>query len=221
MGASVYHPPILEVAVWSQPYGRHRGPLPRRRRSRAQARDTFAASASSRRTFRYNSVEKRAVFGPEMVGRRNVHNEEYKRRAGLRAPLEKVASFSSHFGVHRRFWQSVVHDDVGGYRPSAGKRRCHRRLLWPPRPLPADVWLKASDFTVREVGRRYDGASYVSPSDPAAPTSAPSFAESRWSKGDTLITSSSRHLDQGEAVDSRGQGCRNIKFFSSARDSSP
>jgi hypothetical protein len=26
---------------------------------------------------------------------------------------------------------------------------------------------------------------------------------------------------EGEAVDSRGQGCRNIKFFSSARDSSP
>ena len=181
-GLMSWRSPILEVAVWSQPYGRHRGPLPRRRRSRAPARDTFAASASSRRTFRYNSVEKRAVFGPEMVGRRMFITRSIKGERGCVPLWRRLRPFPATSAFIADFGKSVVHDDVGGYRPSAGKRRCHRRLLWPPRPLPADVWLKTSDFTVRGAGRRYAGASCVSPSDPAAPTSAPSFAESRWSR---------------------------------------
>ena len=59
--------PILEVAVWSKPCGRYRGPLPRGKAVQAHTCDIQAAFALSRRTIRYSSVEKHAVFGPKMV----------------------------------------------------------------------------------------------------------------------------------------------------------
>ena len=132
--------PNLEVAVWSQPYGRHRGPLPRRRRSRAPARDTFAASASSRRTFRYNSVEKRAVFGPETVGRRMFITRSIKGERGcvplwrrLR-PFPATSAFIADFGKasstttsgvidHRRGNADAIDDfygHLGPCRPTFG-----------------------------------------------------------------------------------------------------
>ena len=90
--------PILEVAVWSKPCGRYRGPLPRGKAVQAHTCDILAAFALSRRTIRYSSVEKHAVFGPKMVAD-DIRPEESgpqggrtQKESGACVPLEKVAS---------------------------------------------------------------------------------------------------------------------------------
>ena len=75
---------ILEVAVWSKPCGRYRGPLPRGKAVQAQTCDILAAFALSRRTIRYNGVEKHAVFGPKMVADDIVPRSLALREAGLK-----------------------------------------------------------------------------------------------------------------------------------------
>ena len=94
--------PILEVAVWSRPCGRYRGPLPRGKAVQAHPCDIFAAFALSRRTIRFNGVEKHAVFGPKMVAddivSRSLALREagFKRRAGLACPWRRLRPSSCH-----------------------------------------------------------------------------------------------------------------------------
>jgi hypothetical protein len=94
--------PILEVAVWSKPCGRYRGPLPRGKAVQVKACDISAAFALSRRTIRYSSVEKHAVFGPKMVADdivpRSLALREagLKRRAGLACPWRRLRPSSCH-----------------------------------------------------------------------------------------------------------------------------
>ena len=100
---------FLEVAVWSKPCGRYRALSCGGRRSRAQALRHLAASAPSRRTIRYSSVEKRAVFGPKMVAGDNLsrgvqpHGKAgLKGERGLRAPWRRLRPSQCHGGFQSR-----------------------------------------------------------------------------------------------------------------------
>ena len=139
--------PILEVAVWSKPYGRYRGPLPRGKAVQAKTCDILAAFVLSRRTVRYSGVEKHAAFGPKMVaddivpGSLALREARLKRRAGLACPpgegcvllyataTSKAApakcrprrrwSVRTSVGTPRNDYSAAA---IGPHRPTAGSR---------------------------------------------------------------------------------------------------
>ena len=116
--------PILEVAVWSKPCGRYRGPLPRGKAVQVKACDISAAFALSRRTIRYNIVEKHAVFGPKMVADdivpRSLALREagLKRRAGLACPWGRLrpSSCNGDFQSRRGKVSSTTTPESFGHR---------------------------------------------------------------------------------------------------------
>ena len=84
-----------------------------------------------------------------------------KGERGLRAPLEKVASFSTPRKLPKPP-RHVVHDDAGVFE----HREEHRRTTTPTPPLALTgrrFWLKALDFTGQGAGPRSNGAIISSP----------------------------------------------------------
>ncbi len=106
--------------------GASRGPLPRGKVVQAHTCDILAAFALSRRTIRYNGVEKHAAFGPKMVAD-DIRPEESgpqggrtQRRAGLARPWRRLRPSSCHGDFQSLPQQSVVQDDTRVIRPSVG-----------------------------------------------------------------------------------------------------
>ena len=126
----------------------------------------LAAFALSRRTIRYSSVEKHAVFGPKMVAD-DIRPEESGPQGG-RTQKESGACVPPW----RRLRPSLRHGDFQS-RPgkvsstttlecsNIGRNTAERLLRSRHWPSPADGWLKALDFTGQGAGPRSNGTIFV------------------------------------------------------------
>ena len=180
--------PILEVAVWSKPCGRYRGPLPRGKAVQAHTCDILPPSRSRDEKFDIAAWKNMLFLAPKWwptISSRGVWpsgRPDSKGERGLRAPGEgcvllratappKAAAAKSRPRRHQS------HSVIG-----CKHRRHDRRLRSRRWPSPADGWLKALDFTGQGAGRRSNGVIFSSPIETRqAPTSVEEpMAASDW-----------------------------------------
>ncbi len=151
---------ILEVAVWSKPCGRYRGPIPRGKHRPATLQPPLRSRDERFNTAAWKNMLFLAPKWWPTIYSRGVwplKRPDSKGERGLRAPGEGcvpllAAASSKAAAANCRPRRHLSHSVIGS------KYRRHRRLRSHRWPSPADGWLKALDFTGQGAGRRSYGA---------------------------------------------------------------